>query len=171
MTFRPTGNRRFWGSGRPRAAGNLPKRWGASPPTFLEGITAARGPPRPPKINDFRSVKKSYIKNPVVKAGKPSKKVGGEASYLFGRYPGRPGAAQTPKIDDFRSVKKSYIKNSCEIALELVSGADFLCKLMCGAGPVDLRGSPAAPGPPRPPKSTISGRSKNHILKKPAKWP
>ena len=30
------------------------------------------------------------------------------------------------------------------MALELVSGADFLCKLMCGAGPVDLRESPGA---------------------------
>ena len=52
-----------------------------------------------------------------------------------------PGAAQTPQIDDFRLVKKSYIKNPREMALEMVCGADFLCKLMCGAGPVDLRGS------------------------------
>ena len=42
-----------------------------------------------------------------------------------------PGAAQTPKIDDCRSVKKSYIKNHREMALELVSGADFSCKSMC----------------------------------------
>ena len=37
------------------------------------------------------------------------------------------------------------------MAFELVSGADFLCKLMCGAGPVDLGGSPA-PGAAQMPK-------------------
>jgi len=78
-----------------------------------------------------------------------------------------PGAAQSPEIDDFRSVKKSYIKNHREVALELVSGADLLSKLMCGAGPVDLRGSRGRFRPPRPPKSTISGRPKNHISKTP----
>ena len=29
-----------------------------------------------------------------------------------------------------------------EMVLELVSGAGFSCKLMCGAGPVDLGGVP-----------------------------
>ena len=67
-----------------------------------------------------------------------------------GNLPKRWGAAQTPKIDDFRSVEKSCVKNPREIALELASGADFLCKLMCGAGPVDLRGYPAAWGRPDP---------------------
>ena len=52
-----------------------------------------------------------------------------------------------PKIDDLRLVKKSYVRNPHEMALELVSGADFWCKLMCGAGPVDLRGCPAARAP------------------------
>ena len=32
------------GPGRP---GYLPKKWGANPPTFLEGFTAARGRPDP----------------------------------------------------------------------------------------------------------------------------
>ena len=36
---------------------------------------------------------------------------------------------------------KKTLLNPRETALELVSGADFLCKLMRGAGPVDLRGS------------------------------
>ena len=35
---------------------------------------------------------------------------------------------------------------------ELVSGADFLCKLMCGAGPVDLRGVPGAISATQTPK-------------------
>ena len=87
------------GPGRP---GNLPQRWGAKPPTFVEGSPACPGPPRPRKIDDLRSVKNSYIKYPR------------------------------------------------EMALELVSGAAFLCKLMCGVCPVDLRGSAAARGRPDP---------------------
>ena len=35
----------FGGLGGPGRPGNLPKRWGASPPTFLEGFPAARGRP------------------------------------------------------------------------------------------------------------------------------
>jgi len=37
---------------------------GRMPPTFLEGFSAARGRPETSKIEDFRSVKKSYIKHP-----------------------------------------------------------------------------------------------------------
>ena len=33
------------GLGGPGRPGNLPKKWGASPPTFLEGIPSARGRP------------------------------------------------------------------------------------------------------------------------------
>ena len=75
------------------------------------------------------------------------------------------------KIDDLRSVTKPCIKNPREMALELVSGADFLCNLMCGAGPVDLRGSRGRFRRPDPQKSTISGRLQNPVLKTPAKWP
>jgi len=86
----------FGGLGGPGRPINPPKRSGAKPPTFLEGFPASRGrpdpqhrrfpvaqntapdllgrflgrpgPPRPPKINDFRSVKKPRIKNPGVYA-------------------------------------------------------------------------------------------------------
>ena len=69
---------------------------------------------------------------------------------LFGGFPGPPGGPpRPPKIDNFRSVKKPYgcvLKHTTpgahyEMALELVSGADFWCKLMSGGRPVDLRGS------------------------------
>ena len=52
----------------------------------------------------------------------------------------------------------TILSNRSEMALEFVSGADFLCKLMCRAGPVDLRGSRGPRGRPDPPKSTISVR-------------
>ena len=74
-----------------------------------------------------------------------------------------PGAAQTPKIDDFRSVKKSCIKTPREMALELVSGADFLCKLMCGVGPVDLRGSRVRFRALRPKIDDFRSVKKSHI--------
>ena len=45
------------------------------------------------------------------------------------------------------------------MALELVSGADFLCKLMCGAGLVDLRGSPAARGPDHQNRRSPGGKN------------
>ena len=56
----------------------------------------------------------------------------------------QPGAACTSQSDDFRSVRNSYIKDPREMALELVFGTDFSCKLLCGAGPVDLKGSRGA---------------------------
>ena len=37
--------------------------WGAKPLTFQEGLPAARGAAQSPKIDDFRSVEKSYLKN------------------------------------------------------------------------------------------------------------
>ena len=46
------------------------------------------------------------------------------------------------------------------MALELVSGADFLWKLMCGAGPVDLRGSRLPRGRPDPENDRFSAKSK-----------
>ena len=70
-----------------------------------------------------------------------------------------PGSAQTPKNDRFskESLTPHPLKfhthpaythlgfseeeNRREMALELASGADFLCKLMSGGRPVDLRGS------------------------------
>ena len=55
----------------------------------------------------------------------------------------------------FNQIQNPPLLNSREIALELVSGADFLCKLMSGAGPADLRGVPGAPGPPRHRKRPI----------------
>ena len=40
MIFCPTGNRRFWGSGRPREAGKPSKKVGAKPPSFV-GVSPA----------------------------------------------------------------------------------------------------------------------------------
>jgi len=55
--------------------------------------------------------------------------------------PGGPGAAQTTNIEDLRSPKVPYPPHPPrflrihEIGLDLASGADFCCKLVCGAGP------------------------------------
>jgi len=40
----------FGGLGGPGRPGNLPKGWGAKPPTFLEGFQAARGRPDPKNL-------------------------------------------------------------------------------------------------------------------------
>ena len=53
------------------------------------------------------------------------------------------------------------------MALELVSGADFLCKLLCGAGPVDLRGSRGPQGRPDPPKIDDFRSVKKSYIKNP----
>jgi len=45
-------NPEFWGSGRPRAAGNPSKRWGAKPPTFLRG-SRSPGAAQTPKSRIF----------------------------------------------------------------------------------------------------------------------
>ena len=58
------GDRRFWGSGRPRAAGKPSKKMGgfAPPPPFRK-VSRQPGTAQTPKIDDLRrSVKKSYIK-------------------------------------------------------------------------------------------------------------
>jgi len=46
----------------------------------------------------------------------------------------------------FNQIQKPRLLNPFKIALEMVSGADVLCKLMHGAGPVILRGSRGARG-------------------------
>ena len=86
-------------------------------------------------------------------------KGGGLRSPPFWKVSRPPQAAQTPKIDDLRSVKKSYgcvskvppprpkIHTSQiprEMALELVSGADFWCKLMSWGAPGRSKGVPAS---------------------------
>ena len=84
-----------------------------------------------------------------------------------GRSKGVPGSPESPgprKRPIFSQIQNPPLLNTREMALELVSGADFMCKLMCGAGPVDLRGSRRSRGRPDPQKSTISGRLKNHIF-------
>jgi len=59
-------------------------------------------------IHDFLTDRRSSILGVwAAPGGKPSKKVKGEATHLFGRFPGRPEPPKPPKIDDFRSVKKS----------------------------------------------------------------
>ena len=55
------------------------------------------------------------------------------------------------------------LSNRREMALELVSGADFLCKLMSGAGPVDLRGSRGPRGRPDPENDRFSTKSKTPL--------
>ena len=52
------------------------------------------------------------------------------------------------------------------MALELASGADFLCKLMRGAGPVDLRGS-RGPGAAQTPKIGDFQSAKKSYIKHP----
>ena len=58
-----------------------------------------------------------------------------------GGVPGAPGPPGPRKRPIFSQIPNTPLLNPREIALELVSGADFSCKSMCGAGPVDLRGS------------------------------
>jgi len=50
------------GPGRP---GNVPNRWGAKPPTFLEGFPAARGRPDPPKSTISGRSKNHILKTQV----------------------------------------------------------------------------------------------------------
>ena len=57
-----------------------------------------------------------------------------------------------------------------EVALELVSGADFLCKLMCGAGPVDLRGSQGPRGRPDPENDRFSAKSQSFFSSRIFSW-
>ena len=96
---------------------------------------------------------------------KPFKKVAGFAPYLFKGFWAARGRPE-PQNDRFSIKSLNHpLRNPREMALELVSGADFLSKLMCGAGPVDLRVSRAPRGRPENRKSTISGRPKNHTLK------
>jgi len=80
-----------------------------------------------------------------------------------------PGAAQTPKPTDFQpNPKPPPSAKPRDMALELVSGADFLCKLMCGAGPVDLRGSRGPRGRPDPENDRFSAKSKPPSAKSPS---
>jgi len=59
----------FWGLGGPGWPGNLPKRWGASPPTFLEGFPAARGRPDPQNRRFRVGQKIRYLKTQVYVGG------------------------------------------------------------------------------------------------------
>ena len=53
----------FGGLGGPGQPGNPPRRWGGEAPHLFGRFPGRPGPPRGPKIDDFRSVKKSYITN------------------------------------------------------------------------------------------------------------
>ena len=67
-----------------------------------------------------------------------------------------PWGRPNPENDRFSAKSKTPpLLNSREMTLELASGADFLCKLMCGAGPVDLRGPR---GPFKGPREPLKGR-------------
>ena len=64
--------------------------------------------------------------------------------------PGAPGPPRPRKRPMFNQIHNTPLLNPREMALELVSGAEFLCKLMCGAGPVDLRRTQGPRGRPDP---------------------
>ena len=71
-----------------------------------------------------------------------------------------PHGRPDPEADRFSAISQSPLcLNPREMALELVSGADFLCELMCGAGPVDLRGSRGPRGRPDPENDRFSAKS------------
>ena len=55
----------FGGLGGPGRPGNLPKRWGASAPTFLEGFPVARSRPDPPKSTISSRPKNHILKTKV----------------------------------------------------------------------------------------------------------
>ena len=74
--------------------------------------------------------------------------------------PGTPGPPRPRKRQIFSQIQNAPLLNPREMALELVSGADFLCKLMCGAGPDDLRGSRGPRGRPDPENDRLSAKSK-----------
>ena len=61
-----------------------------------------------------------------------------------------PGPPRLRKRPIFSQIQNHPLLNPREMALELVSGADFWCKLTCGAGPADLRGSRGPRGRPDP---------------------
>ena len=62
---------------------------------------------------------------------------------------------------------KPPLRNPHDMALELVSGADFLCTLLCRAGPVDLRGFRGSRGRPDPENDRFSAKSKTLLCKTP----
>ena len=72
----------------------------------------------------------------------------------------------TPMLNPPLATAEFYLElqGPREMALEVVPGADFLRNLMCGAGTVDLRGSP---GPPRPRKRRIFSQIPNPPLLNP----
>ena len=103
----------FLGSGRPRAAGKPLKKVGRFAPHLFEGFPGPPGPPRPPKSRIFPL----NLAPPLV----------------------TPPCGRVPKVPLPRpKIHTPQIPR--EMALELVSGADFWCKLMSGGRPVDLRG-------------------------------
>jgi len=127
---------------------------GETPPFWK--VVRPPGAAQTPKIYDLRTVKKSYIRNPretalelVSGAGFwfKFKREAGPVDLRGSPAARGPRPPTPPKIDDLRLVKKSYIENHQETALDLASRADFWCKFICGAGPVDLRGCPAARAP------------------------
>jgi len=101
----------------------------------------------------------SWILGVRAPGGRKSFQKGGgrRPPHLFERFPGRPGPPKPFKVDDLWVVKKLYgcvlnhtplpcprsipQKNFNEMAFELVSGAEFFCKLMAGGCPVDLMAS------------------------------
>jgi len=184
MIFWPTGNRRLWGSGRPQAAGKPSKKMGGPRPPAFWKVSRPPGAAQTPKIDDCRSAKKSYIKNPVVttwvrpKAPIEANRRDSDSLHRCGttlvRFWVTPGGlpGRSPAKKSFPSwrdaggwgaaapasgwsggagghAQECWVPEGSlaglfgchEMALELVSGADFWCKLMSGAGPVDLGGS------------------------------
>ena len=113
MIFWPTGNRRFWGSGRPRAAGIPSKKLGGEAPPSFWKASRPPGAAQIPKVVDFRSARKSCraAQKPFKKVRRGFKKVGGKVHHLFKGFLGRPGPPRTPKRPIFHQITNPPLVN------------------------------------------------------------
>ena len=88
----PAPRTRVGGLGGPGRPGNLPKRWGARPPAFLEGFPAARGRPDPQSRRFPVGQKIKYCKGPQGPLKGPRGPLKGRTGHcgsaVFGAAPG-----------------------------------------------------------------------------------
>jgi len=120
--------------GRP---GKLPQSWGASPPPFWR-VSRLPGAAQTPKIDDFRSGKEPYIESPgVLGSAWPGSEERAQGT-LEAVSPDLRGLDLEPsrrRLGWLREGSLAGVFGCHEMALELVSGADFWCKLMSRASP------------------------------------
>ena len=116
---------------------------GLRPPTFLDGFKATRG--RLDPENDPCSAKSETPAKLPRNGQKCFIELRDESAHCL-HHPVIPGAERDHLIWVPEGSLAGFF--GChEIALELICGAGFAWKLMCGAGPGDLGGSRGSAGP------------------------